>query len=155
MIAFRVLLGIVVFASAFGLLAPTALAQSNEESEIFELVNRERSRSRLGSLEWDERLARVARDFSRQMSRERFFSHNDKNGRTVVERAADARWSKIGENLFMCSAMDDFTAYSVRGWMKSPSHRKNILDREWTDTGIGVYRGRDDRIYVTQVFVRR
>ena len=130
-------------------------AQSNEESEIFDLVNRERSRTRLNYLDWDDDLARVARNFSRQMARENFFDHADRQGRTVIQRAADERWSKIGENLFMGSGMDDFTAFSVRGWMKSPTHRRNILDREWTDTGIGIYRTRDDRVYVTQVFVRR
>jgi len=130
-------------------------AQSNDEYEIFELVNRERSRSRLSYLEWDDGLARIARNFSRQMAKEGFFSHADRQGRTVVQRADDTEWSKIGENLFMCGGMDNFTAFSVRGWMRSSSHRKNILDREWTDTGIGVYRTRDDKIFVTQVFIRR
>jgi len=133
----------------------SAAAQSEDEFEIFQLVNRERSRSRLAQLEWDDELARVARNFSRQMAREGFFSHADRQGRTVVERARGARWSKIGENLFMAAGMDDISVFSVRGWMRSSSHRKNILDREWTDTGVGVYRTRDDRVYVTQVFVRR
>ena len=132
-----------------------SIAQSDEEFEVYQLVNRERTRSRLGSLEWDERLARVARNFSRQMAKEGFFSHADRQGRTVIERTASAEWSKIGENLFMCAGMDDFTAFSVRGWMRSASHRKNILDREWTDTGVGIYRTGDDRVFVTQVFIRR
>lgn len=142
-----VIVGILCSLAAFG--------QSNDEYEIFDLVNRERTRSRLSYLEWDNDLARVARNFSRQMAREGFFSHSDQRGRTVIQRAANESWSKIGENLFTCSGMDDFTAFSVRGWMRSPSHRRNILDREWTDTGIGVYRTRDDQVYVTQVFVRR
>ena len=141
------IIGILLTLGAFG--------QSNDEAEIFDLVNQVRSKARLRYLAWNDDLARVARNFSRQMARENFFSHADRNGRTVTERAADEQWSKIGENLFMCDGLDDFTAFSVRGWMKSTSHRRNILDREWTDTGIGVYRTRDDRIYVTQVFVRR
>lgn len=154
MTARRLLLATVITIGLFGCLFQIS-AQSDEEYEIFELVNRERSRFRLNSLEWDDDLARVARNFSRQMAREGFFSHSDKKGKTVIQRAADAQWSKIGENLFMCAGLDDFTAFSVRGWMKSPSHRKNILDRSWTDTGIGVYRTWDDQVYVTQVFVMR
>lgn len=145
-----IVLSIGVFA-----LAPSTAAQNDAEYEIFELVNRERTRSRLSYLEWDDDLAQVARNFSRQMAREGFFDHADRNGRTVIQRAADTRWSKIGENLFMCSGMKDFSAFSVRGWMRSSSHRKNILDREWTDTGIGVHRSRDGQVFVTQVFVRR
>jgi len=148
------LLAIVLSTFAFGLFS-AATAQSADEADIFDLVNRERTRSRLGRLQWDESLARVARNFSRQMARESFFSHSDSQGRTVIQRAAKVSWSKIGENLFMCDGMDDFAAFSVRGWMKSPTHRQNILDREWTDTGIGVYRTSDDRVYVTQVFVSR
>ena len=150
----RFLLALALSTVIFGLFSAAA-AQLDEEADIFALVNRERTRSRLSYLEWDDDLARVARNFSRQMARENFFSHSDSEGRTVIQRASKVSWSKIGENLFMCDGMDDFAAFSVRGWMKSPSHRKNILDREWTDTGIGVYRTRDDRIYVTQVFVRR
>jgi uncharacterized protein YkwD len=151
----RLIVGLVSILCVLGFLTSLVSAQTDYEYEIFELVNRERSRSRLDHLEWNDELARVARNFSRQMAREGFFSHADRNGRTVVQRAGDARWSKIGENLFMCARMDDFTAFSVRGWMRSPSHRKNILDREWTDTGIGVFRTRDDKVFVTQVFIRR
>ena len=150
----RLLLALVVL-NVLLAVSPAGLAQSDEEYEIFDLVNRERLRSRLSFLEWDDDLARVARNFSRQMARERFFSHADRQGRTVIERASGERWSKIGENLFMCEGMHDFAPFSVRGWMRSASHRKNILDREWTSTGIGIFRTRDDRIYVTQVFVRR
>ena len=153
--AIRVLLGIVVCAFAAGAVMPGAAAQAGEEYEIFQLVNRERTRNRLGSLEWDEEIARVARNYSRQMARENFFGHYDSKRRTVSDRAADARWSKIGENLFTCTGMDDFTEFSVRGWMRSPSHRTNILDREWTETGIGVHRTRDGEVFVTQVFVTR
>lgn len=148
------LLAFVVSACLSGL-SYVAIAQSDAEVEIYELVNRERSKSRLSYLEWDDDLAHVARNFSRQMAREGFFSHSDKQGRTVIQRASQERWSKIGENLFMCAGMDDSSAFSVRGWMRSASHRRNIMDREWTDTGIGVYRSRDDRIFVTQIFVRR
>ena len=150
----RFLLAIVLATVVLGLLS-AAVAQSDEESEIFQLVNRERSKSRLSYLEWDDEIARIARNFSRQMARESFFSHSDRDGKTVIQRAAKVSWSKIGENLFMCDGMDDFTAFSVRGWMKSPTHRHNILDREWTDTGIGAYRTRDGTAYVTQVFVKR
>ena len=151
----RLAVGFLSLLCVFGALASLVAAQSDEEYSIYELVNRERAKSRLGYLEWNDDLANVARNFSRQMAREGFFSHADRQGRTVIQRADSAEWSKIGENLFMCAGMDDFTAFSVRGWMRSSSHRKNILDREWTETGVGVYRTRDDRVYVTQVFIRR
>lgn len=130
---------------------------SNDELRIHYLINNERRRQSLGDLYWDEELARLARAFSRQMARESFFSHYDRDGNSVVERAARSgirNWSKIGENLFFCEGYDAFDALAVRGWMTSPEHRRNILDRQFDTTGIGVAASRDGRIYVTQVFTR-
>jgi len=138
--------------------ASSAFSQTDEEAEIFELVNRERAKSRLAPLEWDDRLGKMARLYSLKMARERFFSHYDSNGSSVAERSSQAgagNWRKIGENLFMIGSHPQFTVPSVRGWMRSTSHRRNIQDRAWTATGVGVAQSRDGHIYVTQVFVRR
>jgi uncharacterized protein YkwD len=125
------------------------------EDRIFSLINRERSRFGLGSLSWDGRLADLARRYSQRMARERFFEHVDSNGNDVVARARQSRiggWTKIGENLFMCSETPDFTGLSVRGWMRSATHRENILDPEWRTTGIGIAYSRNGDIYITEVF---
>src|SRR6188472_3860374 len=127
---------LVTVISAF---AATAFAQTQDENDVFNLVNRERSRAHLGGLVWDERLARVARDYSRRMAREGFFDHYDPNGKTVLDRAARIPgWSRIGENLFVCDEQPNYTSVAIRGWLKSPTHRTNMLDRTWTATGIGI-----------------
>lgn len=131
---------------------------SSDEYNIYNLVNRERSKKGLGELDWDDSLAQMARSYSRKMAKESFFSHYDRNGNTVVERANDADisgWSKIGENLFFCEGYDSFASLAVRGWMSSSTHRQNILDRNYTATGIGIAESRDGSIYITQVFVER
>ncbi len=130
---------------------------SNGEFQIHYLVNNERRKKGLGDLYWDDELAKVARAFSRQMARESFFSHFDRNGKSVVDRAKSFNitgWSKIGENLFFCEGYDAFDSLAVRGWMNSSEHRRNILDRQFTTTGIGVAQTRDGRIYITQVFIK-
>ena len=135
-----------------------ASAAAPDEIEIFERVNRERERNGLQQLDWDDETARVARAYSVRMAREGFFEHIDPDGNSVVERAEQSRlrhWSIIGENLFMCEAYNDFTRLAVSGWLKSPTHRQNMLDRRWSATGIGVAQDRGGRIYVTQVFLER
>lgn len=130
---------------------------SNDEQQIHYLVNNERRKKGLSDLYWDEDLARLARNYSKKMARESFFSHFDNDGNSVVERAKDSDirgWNKIGENLFFCEGYDSFDALAVRGWMNSAEHRRNILDRQFTTTGIGVAQTRDGRIYITQVFIR-
>lgn len=131
---------------------------ASDEFGIHNLINRERSKKGLGELVWDDRLAQMARLYSRKMAKESFFSHFDRNGNSVVERADDSEikgWTKIGENLFFCEGYDSFTALAVRGWMGSPSHRENILDRRFNTTGIGIAESRDGEIYITQVFLQR
>ena len=143
-------------ASLIAFVPHTAVAAAiAEEREIFRLVNVERSRSRLGSLHWDDDLALLARNFSRRMARDRFFDHVDPDGKSVVERAEDAglrNWRRIGENLFVTERIDGFSEFAVHGWLRSPSHRQNILDRKWTATGVGIAIDRRGNIFITQVF---
>jgi uncharacterized protein YkwD len=47
----------------------------------------------------------------------------------------------------------DPVAAAVQGWMKSRTHRDNILRREFTETGVGICR-RDGSYYFTQLFLR-
>jgi uncharacterized protein YkwD len=138
--------------------ANSLIGLDDAEYEIFNLVNGERRKRRMTDLDWDDRLASLARRFSEQMARQNFFSHFDRDGKSVADRANSARiknWSRIGENLFYCEGVDDFDSLAVRGWMKSAGHRQNILDNSWTTTGIGVAESRDGRIYVTQIFIER
>lgn len=135
----------------------SVLLPDDAEYDIFNLVNQERRRKRLDDLEWNDDLARLARDYSRKMARENFFDHYDSDGESVIDRAKSARlkdWSKIGENLFYCEGFSNYANIAVKGWLKSSSHRRNMLDREWMETGIGIAKSRGGKIYVTQVFIK-
>ncbi|HLM00974.1 MAG TPA: CAP domain-containing protein [Pyrinomonadaceae bacterium] len=128
------------------------------EQEIFGLINQERRKKGLDELAWDANLARLAREYSEKMARENFFSHYDRSGEAVEGRARARRiknWSKIGENLYFCEGYDNPNAMAVRGWMKSPSHRDNILDPDYNVSGIGIAESAGGGIYVTQVFISR
>jgi uncharacterized protein YkwD len=138
--------------------AVLSAAAYRDELQIFDGVNAQRNRSRLGDLEWDDRLAEVARAYSAKMAREHFFDHWDRNGNSVLERVQNAHirgWRGLGENLFMCQGVrGGLSEFAVSGWMKSPSHRQNILNRNWTATGVGIAKSRDGSIYITQVFLQ-
>ncbi|MFN6964037.1 MAG: CAP domain-containing protein [Pyrinomonadaceae bacterium] len=146
----------VVCLSLLAVAVSAPAAASDDELRIFDLVNQERARRSLPPLEWDARLNEMARRYSRSMAEGGFFDHYDPSGGSVVDRARAGRvngWRRIGENLFFCSASPRFTSLAVRGWLASPSHRENMLDRRWTATGIGVARSRSGAIYVTEVFI--
>jgi uncharacterized protein YkwD len=147
----------VVLASVFNLFASAELPSATDEYRIFNLINQERTRARLAPFEWDDQLAAVARNYSAQMARERFFDHTDRSGNSVndrADRAGVSHWRRIGENLFMCAGIRDISSFAVDQWMNSPGHRNNILDRKFNATGIGIARARNGQIYVTEVFVQ-
>ncbi|MDQ6786816.1 MAG: CAP domain-containing protein [Acidobacteriota bacterium] len=128
-----------------------------DDFQILDLINTERAKNGLSQLSWDDDLASIARDYSERMARENFFSHFDSNGQSVLERAKTAKlkhWSKIGENLFSCENVSRFDGFAVQNWMNSPTHRENILDDEWTATGVGIAKSESGEIFITQIFIK-
>jgi len=125
---------------------------------IFTLVNIERMKRGLNELFWDDEVAKIALGYSKKMAKENFFGHFDSNNQSVSERAKSAKlkyWSKIGENLFSIEQTEKFDGFAVKNWMKSPTHRQNILDPEWTTSGIGIAESTSGEIFITQVFIKR
>lgn len=129
---------------------------AGDEQKIHRLINREREKNGLGELRWQNDLARLARAYSEKMARGNFFSHFEPGGAGVADRARVSgikNWNRIGENLFYCMGMREYDRFAVQNWMRSEMHRKNILNRSFTATGIGLARSREGKIYVTQIFI--
>jgi uncharacterized protein YkwD len=138
--------------------APTGINRDISALQVYDLVNRERSRQGLTFLSWDDQLAELARQYSEQMARGAFFDHVDPNGLRVQDRAFAAgmqKWTKIGENLFHAKDVNNFSRLAVRMWMDSDSHRANILDRSYSAAGVGIATAPDGRVYVTQLYLQR
>jgi uncharacterized protein YkwD len=126
------------------------------EEAVFDLVNEERSERRLAEVAFDRELASVARAYSRKMARKSFFSHYDEEGNTVQDRVSHIKdWRGVGENLFYCEGYDDPASVAVEGWLRSDSHRKNMLQKDWKTSGVGAAIARDGRVFVTQIFMRK
>ncbi|WP_019123971.1 CAP domain-containing protein [Brevibacillus massiliensis] len=116
--------------------------------QIFDLVNVSRYRNQLPPLDWNEQVASVAQSHSHDMSDAHFFDHiSASTGLDPFERLKFSRvaYQAAGENI-AAGYPDAIEAHE--GWMNSPSHRKNILSKEFTQLGVGVY---DD--YYTEDFI--
>jgi uncharacterized protein YkwD len=125
------------------------------EQRTIEQVNQERTRRGLRPLVIDTALTKAARRHSQDMSKRQFFSHVNPDGDTPLERVrlAGARLIRmISENLGLSRGSDDPVAVNVRGWMESPPHRQNILDKRFKYTGVGIAQALDDTFYFTQLF---
>jgi uncharacterized protein YkwD len=116
------------------------------------LLNGQRHRHGLGKLRAQRTLAQVATRYSRLMVRKGFFAHVSPTGSTMVGRVrrtgylhGASRWS-LGENLAWGAGRSATPAQIVRAWMRSPGHRRNILDASFREIGIGVVRGAPLRV---------
>lgn len=127
------------------------------EQQCLDEINRVRRRNGLPRLAFYDELLPVAREYSRRMAEQDFFSHNDPEGRTVKERIeeADIKWRMIGENLAYSNGHVNPVAASLHGWMESPGHRANILEPNFNLTAIGAWIKSDGTVYFTEIFLRQ
>jgi uncharacterized protein YkwD len=127
------------------------------EQQCLDEINDIRRVRHLRPLSMLEDLLPVARQYSRRMAEERFFSHTDPEGRSVRERVdeAEIKWRMLGENLAYANGYINPVAASLRGWMESPGHRRNILDPDYSKTAIGVWVSSNGTVYFTEIFLKQ
>lgn len=139
------------------LLPSATLTIKQFEHQIWTLTNQERAKEGLAPLLYDEGLADLSRLHSRNMLNYGFFAHKDHRGLMVDDRKVkyypQLVVSSIGENLarFFNTAKVYTPREIVTGWMNSPDHRENILDKGYTHLGVGVVTYQD-KLIATQNF---
>lgn len=126
------------------------------------LVNRERRERGMVPLRADRRLARAAAQHARDMVRYAYFAHDSRSGadfstrivKSGYLRGAGGSWW-VGENLAWGRGRQSTPRRVVRGWMKSPSHRANVLEPNFRDIGVSVIPGAplEDRHGVEATYV--
>jgi uncharacterized protein YkwD len=108
------------------------------------LVNQERTSRGLRPLKSNRHLAKAARGHARDMAARGYFSHDSANGASFVERIRRAGYVRaralpsLGEDLAWGSGSLGTPREIVQGWMESPGHRANILNRRFREAGMGV-----------------
>ncbi|MFN3652477.1 MAG: CAP domain-containing protein [Armatimonadota bacterium] len=123
------------------------------ELQVVKLINKERKKKKRSALKNNNAMAKISRRYSKQMNEENFFSHVSPDGEDMTDRFANAGvgWSWIGENLYWTTNPNDLAKNAVRAWMNSPVHRENIMNRNFSETGVGIHL-KDGRYMFTQVF---
>lgn len=124
--------------------------------EMLERVNRERRKARVSPVPKSPRLDSAAQGHAEDMARRAYYGHKSPEGSTVMDRvlARGYRALATGENV----ASGQFSVGEVMdGWMESPPHRENILNRLFTEAGFGVALGTLEEtptVFWVQVFGR-
>ncbi|CAM5671698.1 hypothetical protein SAVIM338S_07048 [Streptomyces avidinii] len=112
-------------------------APSGAVAEVLALVNKERAAVGCSALTVNEKLTKAAQDHSEDMAAHSNMSHTGSDGSDPGQRITRAgyQWSTYAENV----AYGYPTAAKVmEGWMNSPGHKRNILDCNVKEIGIGL-----------------
>ena len=113
-------------------------ALNDDERQLFEAVNRERTAQSLTPLQWDEALAKAARLHARRMAFYNQIEHQLSGEPNLEARLTEvgARFGAMAENIGVGASPE----VVHDGWMHSPGHRGNILNPKMTAVGIAAIR---------------
>ena len=129
------------------------------ESDIVRFTNRHREKAKLQPLKISRALTFLAREQNEHMCANGTLSHESKlfpkGWRKFSDRMRAVRVRSAGENIAYSTIGKDsrrWAKFIVDGWMKSPGHRKNILNGKFNYLGVGVWECDGKIAYATQVF---
>ncbi len=131
------------------------------EDNIIRLTNEQRQKAKLQPLKISPALTFLARKQSEHMCvyTYRSLDHESKlfpeGWKRFSDRMKAVRISSAGENIAYVTSgrnPEKWADFVVKGWMNSPNHRKNILNRKFNYLGVAVWECSGNITYATQVF---
>ena len=127
---------------SFGVIGYTSLAPNPEQlkKDIFAQINKERKESSEIALAESPLLVSAAETKLQDMFNKSYWDHSSPTGEKawIFINSTGYSYTSAGENL----ARGFVSANGmVSAWMDSPTHRKNILDKDFKETGIAVGNG--------------
>jgi len=136
------LLAVAICLSAFFIGSATITQVDTAEAASFQkkllkLHNKERKKRNKPKLRLNSSLKRSAQAYAQDLAASGILSHVGVDGSTFDQRirAQGGNFSTMGENI----AQGQPTAKAVhKGWMRSPGHRRNILDKRFRTVGFGI-----------------
>ena len=112
---------------------------SSLEADVRALINQQRASVGLSSLESNSHLISAARDHSRDMAVNNYFSHYGNGDPLSRVTATGYHASLVGEVIFAAPNSMDNAYSAVAGWMNSAPHKEVLLTSGFTEIGVGYY----------------
>ena len=123
------------------------------ETEVIRLVNIERSKRGLQTLQQNWELSRIARYKSQDMIDKGYFAHTSPTYGSFFQMidSFGVKASGAAENI----AQGQRTPQHVMSsWMNSPGHKNNILSESFSVIGVGVAKDSKGNLTWTQMFIK-
>ena len=129
---------------------------------IHKRVNLERKKRGRRALKPNRACSIAAQKHAEDMARKSYFSHTGRDGsspssrvRRVIRKEGTIPVMSVGENIAWSGGTMslDPVKTPVNGWLNSPGHFRNMMDRSWTHSGVGVAK-RGNQSYEVQIFCK-
>lgn len=130
-----------------------ATAEMTQAEAVLKLVNAERSKEGLQPLTLSKKLTDIAYTKAKDMAEKGYFSHQSPTYGSPFDmlKQFGVSYSAAGENI----AAGQKTAQEVmNNWMNSSGHKANILNKNYTQIGVGFYRGGEYGTEWVQLFIK-
>lgn len=124
---------------------------TGDETRILQLCNAERAKVGAKPLKSNTEVTKLARLKSEDMVNKNYFDHNSPTYGSPFDmmKKYGVSYMYAGENIAMNQSADK----AFQAWMNSEGHRKNILNPNFTELGVGIAgKGGGSYIY-TQMFI--
>ena len=144
----------IITVAAISLYASFAKVADITPSSIISLTNQARQQRNIGTLKSNPLLAQAAESKANDMVAQQYFAHISPTGTTPWAwfKQAGYSYAYAGENL----ALDFVSGEDVMAaWLKSPTHRSNLLGVKYKDIGVAVATGKingSTSVLVVQMF---
>lgn len=108
--------------------------------KLYQLTNSVRQQNQLPTLTYNEQLASAAQKKAQDMFSKNYWSHYGPDGATPWDfiLSSGYRYEFAGENLAKNFL---FSQGVIDAWLDSPSHRDNLLRKEYSEIGFAVING--------------
>ena len=129
----------------------TTTVLTEDEKEVFNLINQERIKNGLSALKIDDEVVNVARIKAKDLVQNNYFAHESPTYGSPFQMLKNfgISYKTAGENI----AGNSSNSKAVQAWMNSSGHRANILNSNYNYTGIGVVSSsKYGKVYV-QMFI--
>ena len=126
---------------------PKSLSAKRASGLVVCLVNKERRKRGMGSLNRVDKLAQAARGHTAHMKRKDCFAHTCPGEPDLTGRLSRANYLpcscswEAGENIAWGAGSQGSPRAVVNAWMNSSSHRARILDGSYQHAGVGFRHG--------------
>ncbi|OIP82176.1 hypothetical protein AUK04_05105 [Candidatus Roizmanbacteria bacterium CG2_30_33_16] len=116
------------------------LATDISIQKLIQLTNNQRQKYNLSSLNYNDKLSQAAQKKAEDMFAKNYWAHYGPNGIAPWNFIMDSgyQYEYAGENLAKNFL---FSQGVVDAWMDSPTHRANVLRKEYSDVGFAVVNG--------------